>query len=142
MSGCLQVLLANRAGESGTVVDNGVWEVDIEATLPTNATSGLRLNTDGTTSLVKTGVTITNTLQNWYSITESGIGNSKWVEAAVGSGDTPSGTIGSRVALTSSQSWTLTGTQTCVLNITFYNQSSGGSSVGDAAVTLTATTLA
>lgn len=136
MAGSLQMMLSTASAQAGVVVDGDSWSVEVEGL---NPTAGFRLETDGTTPIVKVGATIVNTLANWFSPTTASIGNSYWVEATLSSGDSPSGSLGTRLALSTGRQWSVGKGQTCVIALSFFNVSSGGSAVGSASVSLTGT---
>lgn len=100
---------------------------------PTDSFAGVKLRADGTIDKREN----TNSAYNqshysdWYT-PNGGDGSGYWVRATVTAGTTPSGTVGSWVALTSDQAWgisrTTVGTTTSTFTLEIATDS-GGSNI-------------
>lgn len=139
MSGILALLAA--IGASGPVALPGGY-FERARSVPNSATVGLRFQTDGEVWADTSG---SYTFRHrWYTPTTAGIGNSYWVRATVTSGVTPTtGTVGSWLALSSNQTWTVTqpgedGITASVLSISIASDSGGSNILATASYTLLA----
>ena len=96
----------------------GVVTVSSESVVAgTGEVAGIRYNADGTVDNNIDGVyTQVNSSTDWI-IPNSAASSAYQIRATLNSGDTPDGTLGSWLALSSNREWTLTSTGSCSLNI-------------------------
>lgn len=109
-------------------------------TLSGTATATVRVDSDGGMYQQLNGGGSTF-YETWL---DRGSNTEVWVEATVVSGTLTSGTTGSRLACTVDRSWSKSkssgfGTDTCVIDLDFYDASSGGNLLDTQRVTLNAT---
>lgn len=131
---------------SSWVVVHDPLVVDVAATksITDLAFSGVayayvQVDSDGDLKSSTTSSTLTTVYETYL---DGGSNTQVWVEAVKFSGDTPAGTLNTRLACTSDRTWGLSqstvGIKTCVLDLNFYDASSGGTLLDSQRVTLTA----
>ena len=124
-----QMLMA-RTPSSSNVATGQSWESSRVGNV-----GSYQLNTDGSYTKLGTG-----TASDWYSPVTGGIGTSYWVQADITSGPAlSSGTVGSRLQLSSNRKWESQLEAVTALELNIYDASSGGNLLGTNTLTLTST---
>lgn len=143
-----------QAVQKGYVRVSGVWQefysalsvvvsatksVNAFAIHPSTATATVTVHSDGDMKTQINGGGATS-YETWL---QAGTNSEVWVIATIVSGTLSSGTTGSRLQCNASRSWTKTktsgfGTDTCVIDLDFYDAASGGNLLDSTRITLNA----
>lgn len=130
----IQQMLMSAAGVS--VIPSGFSWLLESYVVGASAITSLTLKTDGTATAVG------GTVSGWTTSASAGIGSSYWVEFVYvsGTGNTFTGTLATRLALTTDRTVTLarvtSGDSDRFLTVNIYNAASGGSLVSTGSLSL------
>lgn len=130
-------LVSGALSPLNIAADRGIASV---AGSTVQATVSVTLNGDGTITYAGTG-----SPGSWHTDPAAGLGASFWAIVTISSGSVTTGTVGSRVALTSGQAWTVTTTgtdsvrtKTAVGTIELWDAAAAGNKVSEGTFSLLA----